>query len=102
MYGQLHMLDLPTAAARRRAGAHGTFKARVYASLPLAALFVESEAEQAAVISRASGKPVLDTSTWSIVPPRPGVRRSGAQVRHTLARARQALVRLRDHPTVLP
>lgn len=58
-YGKLHMLDLPTAAERRRLGAHGTFKAEVYKSLHKSWLFVESEADQARKIARLSGKAVI-------------------------------------------
>jgi uncharacterized HAD superfamily protein len=59
-YGQLHMLDLPTAEERRRLGAHGSFKASVYRAQRDAILFIESEAHQSIEIARRSGKPVLD------------------------------------------
>lgn len=68
-YGKLWMLDLPDAAARRKAGAHGAFKARVYASLPDAALFIESEERQAVEIARASGKPVLSIESQTMIYP---------------------------------
>lgn len=57
-YGELRMLDLPDAAARRRLGAHAGFKAEVYRSSSCA-LFVESELHQARDIARLAGKPVL-------------------------------------------
>lgn len=57
-YRELHMLDLPDAATRRRLGAHGSFKAEVYRNSDCA-LFVESELPQAREIARLSGKPVL-------------------------------------------
>jgi uncharacterized HAD superfamily protein len=57
-YGELHMLDLPDAATRRRLGVHASFKAQVYRQSDCA-LFVESEAQQAYDIARLSGKPVL-------------------------------------------
>lgn len=59
-YGELHMLDLPSAEERRRLGAHGSHKAKVYRKLKDAVLFIESESEQAIEIARLSGKPVLD------------------------------------------
>jgi uncharacterized HAD superfamily protein len=57
-YGELRMLDLPDAAARRRLGAHAGFKAEVYRGSSCA-LFVESELHQARDIARLAGKPVL-------------------------------------------
>lgn len=68
-YGKLWMLDLPDAAARRRAGAHGSFKAGVYSSLPDAALFIESEERQAVEIARKSGKPVLSIESQTMIYP---------------------------------
>lgn len=59
-YKALHMLDLPSAAERRRLGAHASFKAEVYRKDTGALLFVESEPDQAREITRRSGKPVLD------------------------------------------
>lgn len=61
-YGQLVMLDLPSAAERRRLGAHGSFKAEFYGK-SAATLFIESEQEQAETIARLSGKPVLCIET---------------------------------------
>ena len=61
-YGQLVMLDLPSAAERRRLGAHGSFKAEFYRKSD-ATLFIESEQEQADTIARLSGKPVLCIET---------------------------------------
>lgn len=57
-YGQLHMLDLPSRAERLRLGAHGRFKAEVYARGD-ALLFIESSHDQAVEIATSSGKPVL-------------------------------------------
>jgi len=59
-YGVLHMLDLPTAAERRRLGAHGSFKASVYAAQRNSILFIESETAQSIEIARRAGKHVLD------------------------------------------
>lgn len=67
-YGKLWMLDLPSAAERRRQGAHGQFKAKVYASLD-ATLFIESEERQAVEIARLSRKPVLSIETQTILYP---------------------------------
>lgn len=61
-YGRLVMLDLPSAAERRRLGAHGSFKAEFYRKSD-ATLFIESEHEQAEMIARLSGKPVLCIET---------------------------------------
>jgi uncharacterized HAD superfamily protein len=72
-FGELHMLDVPTAAERRRLGLHGSFKAEVYKSLLQSRLFIESESSQAHVIARLSGKPVLDFGTQKIVGPALGV-----------------------------
>ncbi|WP_462380527.1 phosphoribosyltransferase family protein [Pseudomonas sp. Marseille-QA0892] len=60
-YEQLHMIDLPTAAERRRLNMHHKFKAKVYRSDPQATLFVESEPRQALEIMRAANKPVYCT-----------------------------------------
>ncbi|MDB5456968.1 MAG: phosphoribosyltransferase [Caulobacter sp.] len=67
-YGKLWMLDLPDAKARRRLGAHGRFKAGVYAELD-ATLFIESEERQAVEIARLSRKPVLSIETQTILYP---------------------------------
>lgn len=67
-YGKLWMLDLPTAEERRRLGAHGAFKAQVFASLD-AQLFIESEERQAIEIARLSGKPVLSIESHTVIQP---------------------------------
>lgn len=67
-YGKLWMLDLPSAAARRKAGLHGRFKAEVFRALD-AVLFIESEERQAIEIAKLSGKPVLSIETQRIVDP---------------------------------
>ncbi|MFC3607918.1 phosphoribosyltransferase family protein [Stutzerimonas tarimensis] len=58
-YGQLHMLDLPSAAERRRLKVHHRFKADVYRSFPDTQLFIESELGQALDIAHLSRKPVF-------------------------------------------
>lgn len=67
-YDKLWMLDLPSAAERRKQGSHGRFKAEVYRKLD-AILFIESEERQAVEIARLSGKPVLSIESQSIVDP---------------------------------
>lgn len=62
-YGELHMLDLPTAEERRRLNIHHKFKAEVYVKQPLTRLFVESEEKQAIEIMKLSGKPVYCIET---------------------------------------
>lgn len=57
-YGRLHLLDLPSAAERRRLGAHHLHKAKIYRECG-AILFYESDPIQAGEIARLSGKPVL-------------------------------------------
>lgn len=69
-YGELIMLDLPSADERRRQGAHGSFKAKFYRNAE-STLFVESEERQAEVIARLSGKPVLCVETHQIHLPYP-------------------------------
>jgi uncharacterized HAD superfamily protein len=68
-YDELHMLDLPSAAERRRQNCHSEFKARVYRSIDTAALFIESDPGQAVEIARLSGKPVLDYTSQRLAAP---------------------------------
>lgn len=70
VFGELHMLDLPTAAERRRHGAHASFKASVY-RVTSTVLFIESEPAQAERIAREAGKPVLCTQTQTLYPAKP-------------------------------
>lgn len=67
-YGKLWMLDLPTAEARRKANAHASFKAEVYLKTG-AALFIESEDEQAMEIAQLSGRPVLSIAGQRMIHP---------------------------------
>ncbi|WP_421682773.1 phosphoribosyltransferase [Stutzerimonas urumqiensis] len=68
-YGQLHMLDLPSAAERRRLNMHHKFKAQVYARQKDASLFVESEMQQAIEIMKATKKPVYCIETNEMYTP---------------------------------
>jgi len=61
-YGELHLLDLPSAAERRRLRAHVPFKAAVYRSKKNSWLFLESELDQARAIAQLTGKAVICTS----------------------------------------
>ncbi|MEN3951649.1 phosphoribosyltransferase [Iodidimonas sp. SYSU 1G8] len=93
-YRHLHMLDLPSAAERRRLGAHAKFKADVYRGDPDALLFVESEPAQAREITRRSGKPVLDYRNMVLASPdkiTPGYQYTKSS--QLLQRIRRALVR---------
>lgn len=67
-YGKLVMLDLPSAAERRRLAAHGSFKAEHYRTSD-AILFIESENQQARTIAQLAGKPVLCLETHSLIEP---------------------------------
>lgn len=69
-YGELIMLNLPSADERRRQGVHGNFKAEFYRKAE-STLFIESEERQAEVIARLSGKPVLCVETHQICLPDP-------------------------------
>lgn len=69
-YGELIMLDLPSAEERRRQGVHGSFKAEFYRKAE-STLFIESEERQAEIIARQSGKPVLCVETHQIHLPDP-------------------------------
>lgn len=68
-YDKLDMLDGVTAQERRECGMHPLFKAKIYAGDPNAALFVESDPEQAVKIARMSGKPVLDFTNMKLAHP---------------------------------
>lgn len=57
-YGELHLIDLPSAAERQRLGSHASHKARTYRDSN-AILFYESDVRQAREIAQLSGKPVL-------------------------------------------
>lgn len=69
-YGELIMLNLPSAEERRRQGVHGSFKADFYRKTE-STLFIESEERQADIIARLSGKPVLCVETHQIHLPNP-------------------------------
>lgn len=63
-YHQLHMPF--RSLAERRGECVGSRKADVYQHSPTAILFVESDRQQADVIQRRSGKPVLCSETWEL------------------------------------
>lgn len=67
-YDRLEMLDLPSAAERRRLGLHGSYKGKVYRD-SRAMLFIESEYRQAVEIARIAGKPVLSIEGQQIIGP---------------------------------
>ncbi len=69
-YGELRMLDLPSARARQAARAHASFKAQVYRSTPTE-LFIESNPGQAREIAQLTGQPVLCIETRRMVYPSP-------------------------------
>ncbi|QJD59693.1 phosphoribosyltransferase [Pseudomonas sp. gcc21] len=68
-YQQLHMLDLPSAAERRRLDMHKQFKADIYRGDPHAVLFIENEERQAWEIMRLTGKPVFCLETNEMYAP---------------------------------
>ena len=102
-YGKLWMLDLPSAAERRRQNAHGAFKADVYRKLSDVVLFVESEERQAMEIARLSGKPVLSIETQGIAYPdrhlqyRERLRRQIERRRERRSSERHGILRRRLH-----
>ncbi|MGB3626238.1 MAG: glycosyltransferase, partial [Henriciella sp.] len=61
-YKELIMLDLPSAAERRRLRAHAPFKAEVYGARD-DILFVESNFRQARDIAQLTDKPVIETAS---------------------------------------
>lgn len=67
-YGELHLLDLPSAAERQRLRPHASFKASVYRSNPKYRIFIESEPKQAGKIAHESGKPVICTENMTYYP----------------------------------
>lgn len=69
-YRELHMLDLPDAATRRRLGCHAAFKASVFKSIETAELFIESDDAQAREIAALSGKHVLSFAKQYLYQPR--------------------------------
>ena len=58
-YGGLIMLNLDSAEQRRALGIHADFKAQVYGSIKEAALFIESNPEQAQTIAQLAKKDVF-------------------------------------------
>ncbi len=58
-YGRLFMLNYPDAKTRQASGGRAEFKARIYAQLPKAVLFIESDLRYAPTIAKLSRKPVI-------------------------------------------
>jgi uncharacterized HAD superfamily protein len=86
-YRELILLGGVSAETRRRAGAHGWFKGRVYRDLP-AELFIESEPFQARDIAQIAVKPVLCTETWALC--RPDMNRLDQHATHARGLMRRA------------
>lgn len=61
-YGSLIMLNLDSAAQRRKLGIHAQFKAQIYGSIEESFWFIESNPNQAREIAQLSGKPVYCVS----------------------------------------
>jgi uncharacterized HAD superfamily protein/orotate phosphoribosyltransferase len=93
-YGELHMLDVPSAAERRRLNLHASFKASVYARQTRSMLFIESETAQAREICRRTGKPVLDYSLQTLIDPGNGLPALMAQSRGIVRENRRRLRRI--------
>jgi uncharacterized HAD superfamily protein/hypoxanthine phosphoribosyltransferase len=67
-YGELRMLDLPSASDRIRLRAHARFKASIYNSTP-SKLFIESTDSQSEEIVERTGKPVLSIESCQLFHP---------------------------------
>ncbi len=93
-FEQLHMLDLPTAAARRAANAHAAFKADIYRRTSGSVLFIESNRRQALEIAERSGKPVICYSTQEYFTPPLSLNLAMNKVRTGAPRALRKLVRM--------
>lgn len=85
-YGELIMLDLPTARERERSKASPKFKAMTY-RLTGAKIFFESSLPEAVTIAELSGRPVYAMDTREMVYPgvEPGGRRQSPLLRNRLA-----------------
>ena len=67
-YKNLYMLDLPSAAERRRLDCHADFKAKIYSKLKDTICFIESDPVQAQKIADLSGKQCICCSTDEYFP----------------------------------
>lgn len=94
-YGELIMLDLPNKEERQRLGVHGRFKGEVFRRLD-ALLFIESDREQAALISKISGKPVLCMETQEFFSPDPFSRIALIQKAKALSRRKDRAVAIKS------
>ncbi|MEM9467293.1 MAG: phosphoribosyltransferase [Actinomycetota bacterium] len=77
-YGELHMIDLPTAEERRRLGVHASHKAEVFVATD-ARVFLESDAVQSQHIADRSGRNVICIDTLQLHRPGGVVRSPRAQ-----------------------
>lgn len=80
IYGSLYMLDLPSAAERRRMNCHAQFKGQIYKSLTDSQLFVESEKAQALSIANIASKPVLCYETQELFAPSASIRLARSRI----------------------
>jgi uncharacterized HAD superfamily protein len=94
-YGELRLLDLPSAEERRRLKAHAPFKSEVYRSKADSWLFLESEMEQARAIAAQSSKAVICTSEM-ILFDETGPRRAMRMLRRSIGAKRRFLRRLKS------
>ncbi|MFA9462190.1 phosphoribosyltransferase [Thiohalorhabdus methylotrophus] len=67
-FHHLYMMNLGSAAERRRLGGHGFFKGNIYKKVD-ASLFIESAHQQAMEIAQISGKSVLSFENGELVQP---------------------------------
>lgn len=67
MYNELIMLPFKTKDERIKWGKHGEYKAEIYKNLPDSLLFIESEKNQANLISKISGKTVFCIENFDII-----------------------------------
>lgn len=67
-YGTLSLLDLPSAAVRRKLAIHASYKAEVYRRTD-SDIFIESDPQQADNIARLAGKQTLCTATMQMYYP---------------------------------
>ena len=93
-YGELCLLDLPSAEERRRLKAHAPFKAEVYSSKKRSWLFLESEPAQAREIAARSGKAVICTADMTLFD-ETASQRAVRVLRHSLGAKKRTLWRLK-------
>jgi len=94
-YGELCLLDLPSAEERRRLKAHAAFKADVYRSKKRSWFFLESESSQAREIAARSGKAVICTTDMTLFD-ETGPKRAVRVLRQRVGAKKRALWRLKS------